>query len=61
MLEQDVERDVGTGRARHLVEALIAGRGDDDVIARLDHDVRQAEDRLLGSREDEHVVRLDAS
>ena len=46
-----VERDVRAGRARDLVEALVAGPGHDRVVARADEDVGEAEDRLLGAGE----------
>ena len=43
-LAQLVERDVRSGRARDLVQALVAGPGDDGVVARPEQDVGQAED-----------------
>ena len=52
-------RDVGAGRPGDLVQALVAGPGDDRVVAGPEHDVGEAEDRLLGAGEHEHVVRLD--
>ena len=36
---------------RHLVQALVAGPGHDDVVARPEQHVHQAEDRLLGAGE----------
>ena len=58
-LVQLVERDVGAGRSRDLVQALVARPGHDGVIARAEEHVRQAEDGLLGAGEGEDLVGLD--
>ena len=54
-----MERHVRAGRARHLVQALVARPGDDGVVARAEQDVGEAEDRLLGPGEHQHVVGLE--
>ena len=55
-LAELVEGHVGTGRSRNLVEALVARPRDDRVIAGTHEHVQEAEDRFLGTAEDEDVV-----
>ena len=54
-----VQRDVGAGGSRHLVQALVAGPGHDDVVARPAQHVHQAEDRFLGAGEGQDLVGVD--
>ena len=54
-----VQRDVDAVRPGDLVQALVAGPGDDGVVARPDEHVHQAEDRLLGPGKREHLGRVD--
>ena len=58
-LAELVERDVGARRATDLVETLVARPRYDGMVAWLEHDVGEAEDRLLGSGEDEDAVGVD--
>ena len=56
---QLVERHVGARRPGDLVEALVGGPHDDRVVAGLEVDVGDGEDRLLGAAEHDDVVRGD--
>jgi hypothetical protein len=59
LLAERVQADRCARGARDLVQRLVAGPRDDDVVAFLERGRQEAEDRLLGAGEDEHVVRLD--
>ena len=54
-----VERDIGAGRSRDLVQALIPGPADHRVVARSEQDVGETEDGLLGTREHQDLVGFD--
>ena len=58
-LAQVVEGDVRAGGTADLVQALVAGPRDDRVVAGREEDVRETEDRLLGTGEDQDVVGID--
>ena len=54
-----VEGHVGPGRPTDLVEALVGRPGHDRVVTRPEEDVREAEDRLLGTGEGQDLVSLE--
>ena len=53
------ERDLGPGEARELVECLVSGPEDDDVVPRLEHGGEEDPDRLVGAGEDDDLVWID--
>jgi hypothetical protein len=54
-LAELVEGHVGAGRPGDLVEALVPGPGHDRVVAGPQQHVQEAEDRFLGTGEDEDI------
>ena len=60
VLAELVEGHLGARRAGDLVQALVARPRHDGVVTRSEHDVGEAEDRLLGTGEDQDIVGLEA-